>query len=101
MYSLIHIDTFSKNDTIVQMALCSFDIHVQEVLGTLMTGATVVMLRPRGNIDFDYLYVVLKQKQISYMHAVPSLLHSFFIFLKETNNLDAVKCLRTICSSGE
>ena len=50
------------------MARCTFDIHVQEILGTLMIGATLVMLRPRGNIDFDYLYAVLEQKQISYMH---------------------------------
>ena len=55
MHSLIHIDTFNKNDTIVQMARCSFDIHVQEILGTLMIGATLVMLHPRGNIDFEYL----------------------------------------------
>ncbi len=83
------------------MARCSFDIHVEDIMGTLMAGATLVMLRPRGNIDFDYLSSVLKQKQISYMHTVPSLLHIFFIFLKETNNLDAVKFLRTLCSSGK
>ncbi len=83
------------------MARCSFDIHVEDIMGTLMAGATLVMLRPRGNIDFDYLSSVLKQKQISYMHTVPSLLHSFFVFLKETNNLDAVKFLRTLCSSGK
>ena len=39
MHSLVHIDTFNKHDTVVQMARCSFDIHVQEILGTLMIGA--------------------------------------------------------------
>ena len=48
MHSLIHIDTFTKNDTIVQMARCSFDVHVQDILGTLMIGATLIMLRPEG-----------------------------------------------------
>ena len=90
-----------EKDTIVQMASCSFDIHVEDIMGTLMCGATLVMLHPRGNMDFQYLTVVHKQKQISYMHTVPSLFHSFFIFLKETNNLDSVMCLRTLCSSGE
>ncbi len=83
------------------MARCSFDIHVEDIMGALMAGATLVMLHPKGNIDFDYLSSVLKQKQISYMHTVPSLLYSFFIFLKETNNLDAVQCLQTLCSSGK
>jgi hypothetical protein len=70
-------------------------------MGTLMARATLVMLHPNGNLDFDYLSLILKQKQISYMHTVPNLLHNFFIFLKETNDFDAVKCLQTLCSSGK
>jgi len=101
MHSLVYIDTFNENDSIIQMARCSFDIHVQEILGTLMTGATLIMLHPRGTIDFDYLSEVLDKKQITYMHTVPSLLYSFFIFLKETNKIHALKCLQRLCSSGE
>ncbi|CAF4110085.1 unnamed protein product, partial [Adineta steineri] len=33
MHSLVGIDTFNKDDTCVQMTRCSFDIHVQEILG--------------------------------------------------------------------
>jgi non-ribosomal peptide synthetase component F len=83
------------------MARCSFDIHVEDIVGTLMAGATLVMLHPRGNIDFDYLSQVLQQKHISYMHSVPSLLHSFFIFVKEMNNLNNITTLGTLCSSGK
>ena len=97
----MYIDIFNGKDKIVQMSRCSFDIHVQEILGTLMIGATLVMLHPRGNIDFDYLYAVLQGKQISYMHSVPSLLHSFFFFIKQTNYLIVLKYLRTLCSSGK
>ena len=50
MHSLVRIDTFNKHDTVVQMTRCSFDIHVQEILGTLMGGASLVMLHPRGTI---------------------------------------------------
>ena len=101
MNSLIYIDTFNENDTVVQMARCSFDIHVQEILGTLMTGTTLIMLHPRGTIDFGYLSTVLRKKQITYMHTVPSLLQSFFTFMKELNNRDILKSLRSLCSSGE
>ena len=83
------------------MARCSFDIHVQEILGTLIVGATLVMLRPRGTIDFKYLSTALDKKQITYMHTVPSLLYSLFTFIKECNNRDALKYLRSLCSSGE
>jgi len=101
MHSLIYIDTFNENDTVVQMARCSFDIHVQEILGTLITGATLVMLHPRGTIDFDYLSEVLDKKQITYMHTVPSLLHNFFTFVEQCNKKDAMKYLRSLCSIGE
>jgi non-ribosomal peptide synthetase component F len=93
--------TFNEKDTVVQMARCSFDIHVEDIMGTLMIGATLVMLHPRGNMDFSYLSTALQQKEISYINTVPSLLHSFFIFLKETNKNDALKCLQTLCSGGE
>jgi non-ribosomal peptide synthetase component F len=101
MHSLIYIDTFGKKDTIVQMARCSFDIHVQEIFGILTIGAALVMLHPGGTIDFNYLSEVLHRKQITYMHAVPSLLHSFFTFLEQSNTREAVKHLRSLCSSGE
>ena len=101
MHSLIYVDTFNENDTVIQMGRCSFDIHVQEILGTLLTGATLVMLHPRGTIDFDYLSEVLDKKQITYMHTVPSLLQSFFPFVEQCNNKAAMKYLRSLCSSGE
>jgi non-ribosomal peptide synthetase component F len=83
------------------MGRCSFDIHVQEVLGTLMTGATVVMLRPRGNIDFDYLAAVLMKQQITFMYTVPSLFQNFFTHLKEIKNMSVVKYLQSLCSGGK
>lgn len=101
MHSLISMNRFNKNDTTVQMASCSFDVHLEDIFGTLMAGGTLVMLHPSGNMDFHYLSRILQQKQITYIHTVPSLLHSFFIFLQETNNLGAIKYLHTLCNGGE
>jgi non-ribosomal peptide synthetase component F len=100
MNSLTYNDVFSVNDTIVQMARCSFDVHLQEILGTLITGATIVMLHPRGNIDFEYLSTVLRTKQISYIDSVPSLFHNFFTFVEQFNSRENVKYLRSVSSGG-
>jgi non-ribosomal peptide synthetase component F len=100
MYSFDYIGTFNGKDTVIQMARCSFDIHVQEILGTLMHGATVVMLHPRGTIDFEYLSTILSKKQITYMKTVPTLLYSYFTFLQQTNYPNALKSLRSVCSGG-
>ncbi|CAF1541355.1 unnamed protein product, partial [Adineta ricciae] len=99
--SLTCINSFNQNDIIIQMARCSFDIHVQEVLGTLMIGTTLVMLHPRGTVDFDYLSKIFDKKQITYMHTVPSLLHSFFSFLQNCHSLFTLRYLRSLCSIGE
>ena len=100
MHSLIYSDILKAEDIVIQISRCSFDIHVEDIMGTLIAGGTLVMLRPRGTIDFDYLFSILKHKQITYMHTVPSLLYSFFTFLQQTNNFDPVRCLRTLSSSG-
>ncbi|CAF4666490.1 unnamed protein product [Rotaria socialis] len=99
--SLVHIGVFDKADTIVQMARCSFDIHMQDIMGTLVVGASLVMLRPRGNMDFEYLAAVIKNKKITLMHAVPSLLSSFSNFLEERNCRSVMDTVHTLCSSGE
>jgi non-ribosomal peptide synthetase component F len=83
------------------MGRCSFDIHVQEILGTLMSGATVVMLRPRGNIDFDYLCATLIEKEISFIYTVPTLFQSIFTHLEENKKTNVLKLLRSVCTGGE
>ncbi|CAF1557852.1 unnamed protein product, partial [Adineta steineri] len=101
MHSFVNIDVVTKSDIIIQMARCSFDNHLLSLLGTLVIGSTLVMLRPEGNMDLEYLASVLDRKQITVMHAVPSLLNSLFEFLRISKRMSAVKCLRSLCSGGE
>ncbi|CAF1518227.1 unnamed protein product, partial [Adineta steineri] len=63
--SLTYINSFNKDDIVVQMTRCSFDIHVQEILGTLLVAGTLIMLHPGGTIDFDYLSEVLQSEPFS------------------------------------
>ncbi|CAF1590651.1 unnamed protein product, partial [Adineta steineri] len=101
MNSLVRIDVFNKNDTAVQIGRCSFDIHVQEILGTLMNGATLIMVHPRGTIDFDYLSNIVQMKQITYMFMVPSLIQRFFTFIAQSSKTTTSKYFRSLCSGGE
>ena len=101
IHSLLHVGILNKSDTIIQMARCSFDIHVQEIMGTLMIGATLVMLHPRGNIDLEYLSTIMQTKQITFLYTVPTLLQVFFNFITETKKLYTVKYLRSLCTGGK
>ncbi len=84
----------------IQISRCSFDIHVQEILGTLISGATLVMLHPRGTMEFDYLTKVLSGKQVTYMHAVPSFLQQFLTYVQDTADQESIRYLQSLCSSG-
>jgi non-ribosomal peptide synthetase component F len=100
-HSFVHIDTFIRNDTVIQMSRCSFDTPVQEILDTLIRSATLAMLHPRGTIDSEYVSEVFKKKQIMYMHVLLSLLHSFFSSALDNKRIGTLKYLRSLCSSGE
>jgi non-ribosomal peptide synthetase component F len=82
------------------MAECSFDVHVGDIFGTAMIGATLIMLRPTGLLDLEYLTQVLEEKQISYMHSVPSLFHSLFHFIEDCNRQNSVKYMKSVASGG-
>ena len=100
MCSLVYGDVLKVKDTIIQIARCSFDVHVQEILGTLATGATLVMLHQGGIIDPKYLADIIKKKNITCITAVPTILQLLFSFLQQSNDISTLMSLRGVCTGG-
>ncbi|CAF1337734.1 unnamed protein product [Adineta steineri] len=101
MYSFVSVSTLKKDDVTVQMARSTFDVHLQEIIGVLLIGATLVMLRPGGIMDFEYLANVMIEKNITYFASVPTIINNFFTFLQQQNHHNVVQHLRLVCSGGE
>ncbi|CAF1594328.1 unnamed protein product, partial [Adineta steineri] len=101
MRSLVYRDVLNEKDTIIQIARCSFDLHVQDIIGTLTTGATLVMLHPGGITNFHYLIDVINKKNISCLSTVPTILLHLLNFLQQANYPKTIKSLRSVCSAGE
>ncbi|CAF1588234.1 unnamed protein product, partial [Adineta steineri] len=101
MSSLIYGDVVTKKDTVLQMSRCSFDIHVQDIMGTFMVGSSLIMLHPRGIMNFDYLISVFKEKNISCVSTVPTIILNFFTYLQQQNHHNVVQYLRSVSSGGE
>ncbi|CAF3941566.1 unnamed protein product, partial [Adineta steineri] len=99
--SLVYGDVLNEKDTILQMARCSFDVHVQDILGTFMIGSSLIMLHPRGIMDFEYLASVFKDKNITCITTVPTIIHNFFTYLQQQNHHKMTQHLRSLCSGGE
>ena len=82
------------------MARSSFDVHVQEIVGTLIVGATVIMLRPHGSNDLEYFLDRLIQKQVTYIQIVPAFVKILIDYLQD-RNISTLKTIRTIDIGGK
>ena len=60
----------------------------------------MIMLRPEGTLDLDYLITILEAKQITCMESVPSLLQSLFTLIEEHHRRSATKHLRSLVAGG-
>ena len=97
----MEIGVFDEKDTTLQIARCSFDLHVADIMGTLIAGGTLVMLRPNGLLDLSYLVDVLVRKRITYFCSVPSFVSTLCLYLETRSEEGCLNHVRSLCSGGE
>ena len=66
-----------NTDSVLQKTPFSFDVSVWEFFWPLMTGARLVMAKPGGHRDSNYLVKIIKEENITTMHFVPPMLQDF------------------------
>ncbi len=84
-----------ETDRILQKTPFSFDVSVWEFFWPLMTGACLVVARPDGHKDTQYLIDIIQQEAITTLHFVPSML-SIFVADEKSSACTSIK--RVICS---
>jgi amino acid adenylation domain-containing protein/non-ribosomal peptide synthase protein (TIGR01720 family) len=87
--------SLDSHDSVLQKTPYSFDVSVWEFFWPLMVGATLVMARPGGHQDADYLRRVIESERITTLHFVPSMLRAF---LEQSAGGDLSSLRRVICS---
>ena len=85
----------NSSDRVLQKTPFSFDVSVWEFFWTLMTGATMVVARPEGHKDSNYLAGLIARQQITIVHFVPSMLQ---VFLQEPDLTQCSSLKRVFCS---
>src|SRR5258708_9896840 len=83
-------------DRVLQKTPFSFDVSVWEFFWPLMTGASLVLARPGGHRDTAYLRDLIKERGITTIHFVPSMLAVF----PDEANLESGVSLRRVMGSG-
>ncbi|WP_086851675.1 non-ribosomal peptide synthetase, partial [Amycolatopsis kentuckyensis] len=83
------------DDRVLQKTPSSFDVSVWEFLWPLLTGATEVLARPDGHKDPAYLARLIRDRGVTTVHFVPSMLQ---VFLQEPAAGECTSLRRVLCS---
>ena len=87
----------SGNDRLLQKTPLSFDASVWEFYAPLQVGGALVMARPAGHQDVDYLVEVINREQVSVLQVTPVLLRA----LLEQERISECGSLRRLLCGGE
>ena len=88
----------SGDDKVLQKTPYSFDVSVWEFFWPLMFGATIVVAKPGGHRDPEYLKQTINSHCVTTVHFVPSMLN---VFLEADNLAESCGSLRRVICSGE
>ncbi|CAF1504008.1 unnamed protein product, partial [Adineta ricciae] len=100
--SYMETHQFDDKDIILQLANCSFDVHVDEIVSALCRGAHLVLLRHGGHLDFDYLTSVIAERQVTFIAPVPSWIDGLCGYLRENSHAcDRMRSIRWWFIGGE
>jgi amino acid adenylation domain len=86
-----------QSDAVMQKTPFSFDVSVWEFFWPLMTGARLVIAKPGGHKDPDYLLDLIQRERVTVMHFVPSMLRHFLL----ERGIERSNTLRYVICSGE
>lgn len=86
-----------SSDHILQKTPFSFDVSVWEFFWPLMVGARLVVAKPEGHKDPDYLVSLIQREEITTLHFVPPMLQAFLY----AEGVEACDSLRRVICSGE
>lgn len=85
------------SDSVLQKTPFSFDVSVWEFFWPLLNGARLIVSRPDGHKDSNYLVQLIRKQRVTTIHFVPPMLR---VFLEEPD-VKACSSLRQVICSGD
>ncbi|MFD4573896.1 amino acid adenylation domain-containing protein, partial [Streptomyces sp. NPDC058417] len=89
--------TLTPDDRVLQKTPVTFDVSVWELFWPFAVGAPLVVARPEGHKDPEYLAGLIREQAVTVCHFVPSMLAAF---LADTD-LTTCPSVRLVVCSGE
>lgn len=95
MLSAMQLNVFSNRDIVSQIAQCSFDVHLEEILGSCASlGTTLVLFHPLGTLDIEYLVRTIQREKVTMIGCVPTLLLNVWDYFNDHSHLEAKSFFR-------
>ncbi|MEU3603834.1 condensation domain-containing protein, partial [Streptomyces sp. NPDC006798] len=92
-----HAYDLTATDRVLQKTPTSFDVSVWELFWPLTQGIPLVIARPEGHKEPDYLNALIRDEAVSVCHFVPSMLGAYLT----DHTVDSTPSLRLVVCSGE
>ncbi|MET3982552.1 amino acid adenylation domain-containing protein [Streptomyces sp. PvR034] len=87
----------AADDRVLQKTATSFDVSVWEFFWPLLQGATMVMAKPDGHRDPEYLADLIRAERVTTVHFIPAMLAAFV----QTPRVGDCTSLRRVFCGGE
>ncbi|WP_179862534.1 non-ribosomal peptide synthetase [Bacillus wiedmannii] len=87
----------STSECVIQKTPISFDVSVWELFWPLMVGAQMLIAKPDGHKDPEYLVELISEHNVTTIHFVPSMLKVFL----EQEKVEQCNSLKRVICSGE
>ncbi len=97
IFSMIENCQLDSNDRVLQKTSFSFDPSVIEFFTTLLSGARLIMIRPGGDQDSQYLVQTIIKHRVTMMQSIP-LMYDMMLTEKDMGNCTS---LRYVFCGGE
>ncbi|CAF4139855.1 unnamed protein product [Rotaria magnacalcarata] len=99
--ALVEGGIFITSDNILQLASIKWALHHFEVINAITTGASLILLRPGGQLDINYLCKTMTDKQVSTLIASATMrrLLTDYITINE-EKVTSMKYLRIFAMGG-
>ncbi|WP_324290183.1 non-ribosomal peptide synthetase [Gordonia sp. SL306] len=92
----------AAGDKVLYKTPFTFDVSVWELLWPLAQGAQMVIARPDGHRDPEYLLDLITEEQVNVLHFVPSMLDVYTEVLQNDGHLTLLPpTVRRVFTSGE
>ncbi|MGW1926128.1 amino acid adenylation domain-containing protein, partial [Streptomyces massasporeus] len=92
-----HTYLLDGTDRVLQKTPTSFDVSVWELFWPLAQGIPLVIARPEGHKDPEYLAELIRTQRVTVLHFVPSMLAAFVAEVE----VSSCPSLRVVVCSGE